>query len=58
MVCTPCKTGGELNKRGLGLRDAGKPHQAEAAFEQALLSHDDCIGGCFCQHVVGMKLHD
>ena len=58
MICKSCKTGGELNKRGLGLREAEKLRDAAAAFEQAKFFHDDCTGGCFCQHVVGIRMHD
>jgi hypothetical protein len=57
MICKPCKTGGELNKRGLGLKADDKLRDAEAAFKQAEFFHDDC-NGCDCQHMVGMRLHD
>ena len=58
MICKPCRTAGELNKRGLGLRDHEKIRDAEAAFKQAEFFHDDCQGGCNCQHVVGLRMHD
>lgn len=58
MICKPCRTAGELNKRGRGLRDSEKNRDAEAAFEQARFFHDECKGSCHCQHAVGMKLHD
>ena len=57
MVCTPCKTAGELNKRGLGLKDSDRKRDAEKAFTQAQFFHDECKG-CDCQHVVGVRLHD
>lgn len=57
MICKPCRTAGELNKRGLGLRDHEKIRDAEAAFKQAEFFHDECKG-CYCQHVVGLKMHD
>lgn len=56
MICKSCRTAGELNKRGLGLRDADKLRDAEAAFEQARFFHDDCVSGCLCQHVVGIRM--
>lgn len=58
MICKSCMTAGELNKRGLGLRDADKLRDAEATFERAQFFHDDCQGGCNCQHVVGLRMHD
>jgi len=57
MICKPCRTAGELNKRGRGLRDADKLRDAEAAFKQAEFFHDDCQG-CDCQHIVGLRMHD
>lgn len=58
MICKSCRTAGELNKRGLGLRDADKLRDAEASFEQARFFHDDCVGAtsCQCQHIVGIKM--
>jgi hypothetical protein len=58
MICKPCRTGGELNKRGLGLREEDKRRDAEAAFEQAKFFHDDCVGktSCQCQHIVGIRM--
>jgi len=57
MICKPCSTAGELNKRGIGLSQAGKRRDADANFERASFFHDDCVG-CDCQHVVGERLHD
>lgn len=57
MICKPCLTAGELNKRGRGLRASERTRDAEAAFEQARFFHDECRG-CDCQHTVAMDLHD
>lgn len=58
MICKSCRTGGELNTRGLKLRAADKRRDAEAAFEQAKFFHDDCVGktSCQCQHIVGIRM--
>lgn len=57
MICKPCLTAGELNKRGRGLRKSERDRDAESAFEQARFFHDECRG-CDCQHTVAMDLHD
>lgn len=49
MVCSSCKTAGELNERGLKLMERGEVRGAETAFDQSEFFHDDCVG-CDCQH--------
>lgn len=55
MVCSECKIGGELNARGVALRDAGNAGKAEETFAAADACHDRCRG-CFCQHMTGVSL--
>lgn len=57
MICKPCSTAGDLNKRALGLLKEDKRRDADGNFERARFFHDDCVG-CDCQHVVGERLHD
>lgn len=57
MICKPCRTAGELNKRGIGLMKEDKRRDANNNFERASFFHDDC-SGCDCQHMVGVRLHD
>ena len=56
MVCGDCRIGGELNARGVALRDAGNVAKAEETFAAAEGVHERCRG-CDCQHMVGVWLH-
>jgi hypothetical protein len=53
MICSTCRTAGQLNYRGMyKLND--KPGQAKEDFEAAREKHEECKGkGCTCQHHVG-----
>lgn len=53
MICSDCKIGGELNARGLALRDDGNVAKADETFDAADACHDKCRGGCLCQHITG-----
>ena len=56
MVCVDCKIGGELNARGVALREAGNAAKAAETFDAADACHEKCRGGCPCAHVTGMSL--
>lgn len=59
MVCMDCKIGGELNARGVSLRDSGNVAKANETFDAADACHEKCRG-CDCQHMTGTDLvrHD
>lgn len=56
MVCKDCKIGGELNARGVALRNAGNVAKADETFDAADACHEKCRG-CDCQHMTGVILH-
>lgn len=53
MLCNDCKIGGELNARGIALREAGNANKAAETFDAADACHEKCRG-CTCQHTTGM----
>lgn len=55
MVCSECKLAGELNSRGVALREAGNVGKAEETFDAAEAVHERCRG-CDCAHMVGVSL--
>lgn len=56
MVCNDCKIGGELNARGIAIREAGNAGKAAETFDAADACHEKCRG-CDCQHMTGVWLH-
>lgn len=49
MICTDCRTAGNLNERGLTAMIEDKKKAAETCFTQSEFMHDQCRG-CDCQH--------
>jgi hypothetical protein len=49
MICTDCRTAGNLNERGLTAMIEDKKKAAETCFAQSEFMHDQCRG-CDCQH--------
>jgi endonuclease/exonuclease/phosphatase (EEP) superfamily protein YafD len=57
MICIPCSVGGDMNANARMLAESGQKRAAETSYEQAKFFHSECTD-CFCQHVVGERLHD
>lgn len=57
MICTTCKAAATLNRRGRNEEDWGHSQKAEETFEASRGLHEECKG-CYCQCVVGERLHD
>lgn len=56
MICSDCRIGGELNARGIALREAGNVSKADETFDAADACHDKCRG-CDCHHYTGTVMH-
>jgi len=57
MICDTCRAAGTLNARGRDEEDKGLMEKSKETFRVAKELHAKCKD-CYCQHVVGERLHD
>jgi len=57
MICDTCRAAGTLNARGRDEEDKGLMDKSKETFRVAKELHKECKN-CYCQHVVGERLHD